>query len=127
MFDYRKLMESLEEIENGSMVDNSPAAKEDVVKHLKEITTSIIGVLDGLKNGDADMDHVCKELQKVSDILSDLAYNDSTASDEDDESTDKVEENVGVDGDEPSVDSQEHRSYKEKGAPSYAARQGFTG
>ncbi|BEH88027.1 hypothetical protein [Klebsiella phage phiKp_21] len=134
MFDYRKLMEALDAIENGEDVqqDSAPAAKEDVVGHLKDITNSIIDILDKLQSGDADMNEVCKDLQKASDILSALAYNDSTDSDEesdttDDTSTDEVTEDVGVDGYEPTVDNQEHRSYKEKSAPSYSSRQGFTG
>lgn len=130
MNDIRKLMESLDAIANESdeqsiADDNSQASYDDVVGHLKDITTAIISVLDKLQSGDADMDKVCEDLTKVSDILSGLAYNDSTSPAEGSE--EKVEEDIGVEGDEPSTDSQGHRSYVQKSAANFPAQHGFTG
>lgn len=139
-YNYRELVESLDAImyedeENG---DVNTGSEEEVVQLLKEITESMMSIVDKIQEEGVDYAEIVDKLKKARDILADAGYNDTIDAHTDvpDEGTDnseadaeKVEEDnsYGTASMAPKVDSQGHRSYKVKGAPSYAERQGFVG
>ncbi|EON7637241.1 hypothetical protein FOI42_RS04200 [Escherichia coli] len=130
-YNYRELVESLDAImaeEEVPQEENGIVVQEDsdnvIVDLLKEITTSLVALVDKAKEEGSDHKEIAEKLKKACDILADVEYNDDL---EAKDSTKEIEEDFGTEDMAPKVDSEGHRSYKVKDAPSYAARQGFVG
>lgn len=130
-YNYRELVESLDAImaeEEVQQEENGIVAQEEsddvIIDLLKEITASLVAIVDKAKDEGADHEEIAEKLKKACDILADVEYNDDL---EANNSTDEIEEDFGTEHMAPKVDSEGNRSYKVKGAPSYAARQGFVG
>ncbi len=139
-YNYRELVESLDAImqENEENGDVSTGSEEEVVQLMKEITESMMSVINKIKGEGVDYAEIVENLKQARDIMADIGYNDTVdahtahseeSEQESDTEVEKVEEDssYGTAGMAPKTDSQGHRSYKQKGAPSYAARQGFVG
>lgn len=137
-YNYRELVESLEAImnETDSIPDagaESTGSQEEVIQIMKELVDNIANMIDKVKSADGNYQEIIEDLKKARDILADMGYNDNpdvnAATSDDEADVEKVEEDnsYGTEKMAPKTDSEGHRSYKKKGAPSYAARQGFVG
>lgn len=134
-YNYRELVESLDAImqETEETSDLSTGSEDEVVQLMKEVTESMMSIIDKIKDEGVDYAIIVDKLKKARDVLAEVGYNDAVDNQPEpsDEGGDveKVEEDssFGTAGMAPKTDSQGHRSYKQKGAPSYAARQGFVG
>lgn len=131
-YNYRELVESLDAIVNGEdnistevSTEVHGGSEQSCAALLKDITSSLLGVVEKLSGDDVNHAEIAEKLEKVRDILDEAGYNGG--SEGDDTSTEEVEECYGTDGMAPKINSDGVQSYKQKDAPSYAARQGFVG
>lgn len=138
-YDYRSLVESLDEImyeeEVGEVgVEEESSEELSPQELLKEIVQSLSGVVDVISSEEID-DSFLKSLKNVKETLDRLHGTSYNSSHQDDE---VVEEELmpidTIDGNEygaggmgPKIDSAGKQHYEKKSGSSYAERKGFVG
>lgn len=119
-YDYRKFVESLEEIcneEDESLHTEETLSPQDL---LKDIVGSLHDIVGKISSEDVEYEDLIKKLQKARDILQDVGYNEPSLDEE-------AGGDYGTKGMGPKIGKDGVQNYDNPNGSSYAARHGFVG
>lgn len=134
-YDYRSLVESLDEIMYDKETEDEGSEELSPQELLKDIVLSLRGVVDAISTEEIeDYDSFLKSLKNVKETLDSLHGTEYSSSHQDElvqeellPLDDKEGNDYGAGGMGPRIDSSGKQHYEKKSGSSYAERHGFVG